>query len=92
MEVKDLITAILRFTAESSTFHRCSSYTLKAIFEGILGVYISEEEFIKAMRETSYKSKKIGCSTFYQLRVTPNPRINKYYWGKGFESKFIQHG
>lgn len=59
MEKEELIKQIKKYCRHSNKVHKCSSYGLKAFFEGLQGFgiidYISNDLFKEAMIEAGYR-------------------------------------
>jgi hypothetical protein len=88
--MEEIITLIGLFTEPSPHYHRMSSYGLKAMFEHLTGCYISEQTFINIMLFVGVERKKIGHHYFYKLRVKPLPNVDRCFWGRGNEPKYLQ--
>ena len=88
--MKELITLIGLFTEPSKHYHRMSSYALKAMFEHLTGCYISEDTFINAMLFVGIERKQVGHHYIYRVKVKPQPNVDKYFWGRGNEPKYLQ--
>jgi hypothetical protein len=86
----ELITLISLFTEPSPNYHKFGSYGLKAMFEHLTGQYISEQTFVNIMLFVGIESKRVGHHYFYKLRVKPSPDVDKCFWGRGNEPKFLQ--
>lgn len=88
--MQELITLIAAVVQPNIGYYKYNSYILKGIFEAISGEYISEEEFINAMKFVGVESKEIGGHISYKLKVLPSPDIDTKYWGRGNELKYLQ--
>jgi hypothetical protein len=81
-EVKqDQVDAVKVWRKQSTLFRRqsinrrISSYGLKHIAERDLGMYISNDSFIEAMRQQGFKAQKIKETPNYFFNVSFGPRL-----------------
>lgn len=65
--LKDSIEFDLMDHTTKTVNHTITSYGLKAIFERLLGFYISNEDFKQAMQEVGFESYGTGENVFYKL-------------------------
>ena len=95
-EERILIIGLIRSNVIPSDYkYYWSSYALKEVFEKLSGCYISNENFKELMRiagnEPTRESSK-GVNYFYKIEIKPNPKISRYFWGRGCQGKYIDYG
>lgn len=83
---KRLIKAIQHCIIHSQDEYKMGAYSLKHLFESILGEYIPLCEFEDAMIKAGFKPEQ----EVYHIEVLQLPEVPSIYWGKGYQ--FVENG
>ena len=88
MEKEVLAALIKRYCIPSKSRYRFTSYGLKALFEGLTGDYITNEQYKAAMLEAGFQptaKSRSQTNHRYFIQVADLPEVPPMYRGRGHQ-------